>query len=117
MAEPVRIQLSRRKGFRLQDHSLALNGLPAVSVTRGKGRIHGNNFRVEDFDSVEECVSMFAHDLSKFATFHPDKFAAYIRPLVGKNLACVCSLDATCHADVLLAEARDFALYQCREVA
>lgn len=31
---PVRIQLSRRKGFRLQEHSRALNGLPAVKVDR-----------------------------------------------------------------------------------
>lgn len=115
MAEPVRIQLSRCKGFRLQEASLALNGLLAVSVTRGKGRIHGNNFRVEDFDTVEDCVSMFEHDLNKFATFHPDEFAAYIRPLVGKNLACFCRIDAACHADVLLSEARQFALY-CQQV-
>ena len=31
---PVRIQLCRKKGFRLQKHSLALNGLPAVKVDR-----------------------------------------------------------------------------------
>lgn len=32
--KPQRIQLSRRKGFRLQEESLALNGLPAVKVDR-----------------------------------------------------------------------------------
>lgn len=35
MAErPVRLQLSRRKGFDLQALSLATNGLPAVNVAR-----------------------------------------------------------------------------------
>lgn len=114
MAEPVRIQLSRRKGFRLQEHSLAVNGLPAVKVDRTT--IFGNNFAVEDFDTVEDCVNMFEHDLNKFACFHPDKFDIYIRQLIGKNLACWCRLDAACHADVLLSEARQYALY-CEEVA
>jgi hypothetical protein len=31
---PVRIQLSRRKGFNLQEHSRAVNGLPAVNCAR-----------------------------------------------------------------------------------
>jgi hypothetical protein len=31
---PQRIQLSRAKGFRLQQVSMALNGLPAVKVDR-----------------------------------------------------------------------------------
>lgn len=34
MIQPVRIQLSRQRGFRLQEVSLALNGLPAVKVDR-----------------------------------------------------------------------------------
>ncbi|MGE7153115.1 DUF4326 domain-containing protein [Methylorubrum rhodesianum] len=33
-ARPVRLQLSRKKGFDLQAHSRALNGLPAVKVDR-----------------------------------------------------------------------------------
>lgn len=34
MVAPVRLQLSRRKGFDLQAHSLSVNGLPAVRVAR-----------------------------------------------------------------------------------
>lgn len=45
MADPVRLQLSRRKGFDLQALSLATNGLPAVKVTR-PGR-WGNPYPVE----------------------------------------------------------------------
>lgn len=32
--KPIRLQLSRAKGFRLQEHSRAVNGLPAVKVDR-----------------------------------------------------------------------------------
>lgn len=34
MTHPVRLQLSRKKGFYLQVHSLAVNGLPAINVAR-----------------------------------------------------------------------------------
>lgn len=34
MTAPVRLQLSRKKGFDLQAHSSAVNGLPAVNVAR-----------------------------------------------------------------------------------
>ena len=34
MSGPVRIQLRRAKGFRLQETSLAVNGLPCVKVDR-----------------------------------------------------------------------------------
>jgi hypothetical protein len=44
MTQPVRIQLSRRGGFRLQDASRAINGLPAVRVARPS--IWGNPYRV-----------------------------------------------------------------------
>ena len=92
-----------------------MNGLPAVKVDRTT--IWGNNFAVEDFDSVEECVDMFEHDLAKFACFHPEKFATYIKPLIGKNLACWCKIGTPCHAEILLAEAADFQCYLCVEAA
>jgi hypothetical protein len=41
---PVRLQLSRRKGFSLQEHSRAVNSLPAVNCAR-PGRF-GNPFLV-----------------------------------------------------------------------
>jgi hypothetical protein len=41
---PLRIQLSRQKGFRLQEHSLALNGYPAIKVDRTTR--WGNPYRV-----------------------------------------------------------------------
>lgn len=44
MTTPVRLQLSRRKGFRLQEQSLATNGLPAIIVARPS--LWGNPWRV-----------------------------------------------------------------------
>lgn len=53
---PVRIRLSRAKGFNLQAASLAINGLPAVNCAR-PGR-WGNPF---DFRSSEYCWAALAY--------------------------------------------------------
>lgn len=54
MTKPVRLQLSRRKGFDLQALSIATNGLPAVSVARpgkrGTELIEIANFFCEEIE-------------------------------------------------------------------
>lgn len=95
--EPKRIQLSRRKGFRLQEVSQALNGLPAVKVTRpGK---HGNPFKVSGQFTAEDAVRDFRADvegrLASGVGYPLDE-------LRDKNVACFCALDKPCHGDVLL---------------
>lgn len=50
VTKPVRIQLSRKKGFNLQAHSLSVNGLPAVNCARPGP--YGNPF---DFRKSEYC--------------------------------------------------------------
>jgi len=97
---PQRIQLKRAKGWRLQDVSRALNGLPAVKVDRSTQ--WGNDFTIEDCGSAEWAVEMFRHDLDKFSCFHGAKYLCWIEPLRGKNLACWCEPGQPCHADVLL---------------
>ena len=57
LAAPVRLQLSRRKGFDFQQHSLATNGLPAVNVARPGD--HGNPFVVGKHGSQTYCVELF----------------------------------------------------------
>lgn len=129
---PVRIQLSRVKGFNLQAHSRATNGLDAVNVARPFR--WGNPWRVGDqmFDcslaEFRECLSP-ADAVAAFRQsieWHPDAewtpyegsnlrcwggFRPYHRnvktaavELRGKNLACWCPLgdNVHCHADVLL---------------
>ena len=97
MTAPVRLQLSRRRGFDLQAHSRSLNGLAAVVVAR-PGR-WGNPFRIGVDGDRATCVARFA------ARLEAQPHALDLTVLRGRNLACWCSLDGPCHADVLLERA------------
>jgi hypothetical protein len=98
---PQRIQLLRKKGFRLQEVSLALNGLPAVKVDRTTK--WGNPYRVgmyKNFDAAQ-AIAAFEHRLEhEDCVWHLARDAR--KELRGKNLACWCKPGAPCHADVLL---------------
>lgn len=118
MTGPVRIQLSRRKGFRLQEASLAANGLPCIKVDRTTkwGNPHDwRDWREQwpllearpwdgELDRDTWCRAMayeaFAEDLRY------GEIALPLEELAGKNLACWCPLNGglinPCHADVLL---------------
>jgi len=102
MIRAVRLQLSRAKGFSLQAHSRAINGLAAVNVARPS--------RYGNMHHIGWCPNCGAHHTSEEAV---REFAAEIdfmdvkawikETLGGKNLACWCPLDGRpCHADVLL---------------
>lgn len=117
MTQPVRLQLSRRKGFKLQSLSRETNGLQAVKVTRP--HTFGNPFVIgEAVDlamarkwgwwplgnpgfvaaDAAESVRRFRAVLMLDEAIH-----AHVRnELRGKNLACWCKPGALCHADVLL---------------
>lgn len=127
MTKPVRLQLSRRKGFELQAASRALNGLECVKVDRSTGL--GNPFPIHKgtstnsngtkdvwvvgtwtgpalwiCDSREEAVQR-AVDAYRAWITHPsqERLLAKARlALAGKNAACWCGLGRPCHADVLL---------------
>lgn len=107
MTFPVRLTLSRSKGFNLQAHSLAVNGLPAVSVARpGKW---GNPFVIgRSAGESGEIVADAADAVRRFRDMIEEEFAGVNVPLIeavaalrGKNLACWCK-EGPCHADVLL---------------
>jgi hypothetical protein len=118
MFSPVRIRLSRAKGFNLQETSLKLNGLPAVNVAR-PGR-WGNPFKIAPaFESEgvkfpaitrDSAVVLHREWLERSVQTWPEVLA----DLRGKNLACWCGPDEPCHADTLLDLANR---PQCREVA
>ena len=110
IVRPVRLQLSRRKGFNLQALSLATNGLPAVNVSR-RGK-WGNPYPVgEELESIpfidvdyptrhrrtaQQAVECFAEAL-------PYRKDLDVRELRGFNLGCWCKLGAKwCHGNVLL---------------
>ena len=116
MTNPVRLQLSRKKGFNLQAWSHEVNGLPAVMVTRSTR--WGNPFRIGEPVSLPQAarwgwrlhfpdvvcadqdiaVRKFAACVALDDAMHP----AIRRELGGKNLFCWCALGTPCHADVLL---------------
>lgn len=117
---PVRLRLSRAKGFRLQDHSRAVNGLPAVNCARPSK--FGNpftmagcreaGFKGDDAAIAARCVKAFEAwvDSPYWRTNWDgldsqrarDAVLSSMPELRGKNLACYCELDQPCHADVLL---------------
>ena len=79
-ARPVRLRLSRRKGFDLQALSRATNGLPAVNCARpGKW---GNPHTRDNSGSVPVVLRYVCETLPLLD----------VAPLRGKNLACWCSL-------------------------
>src|ERR1700722_14127451 len=127
--KPQRIQLSRAKGFRLQEASLALNGLACVKVDRSTifGNLSACNYAPGGWCSrcspkaTYCCIDKFREYVtsgiegrdSRGATLNVildagagyprrTKLIARLPELRGKNVACWCALDRPCHADVLL---------------
>ena len=123
---PVRLQLSRKKGFDLQKVSREANGLAAYNVARPSE--FGNRFKVERGtilngpragsnvwmidrqatshhftargEALEAAVRMFRAWIGEPPQ---ERFRARAQlTLKGKNLACWCKPGAPCHADVLL---------------
>ncbi|WP_019342926.1 DUF4326 domain-containing protein [Mycolicibacterium conceptionense] len=52
--------------------------------------------------AIEHAVDLFRTYCNVERRDYPDEFAKWLTPLRGHDLACWCSLDAPCHADVLL---------------
>ena len=123
MVAPVRLRLSRAKGFDLQALSRATNGLKAVKVARPGP--FGNPYTLQDAADVFDCRKHSAHEYAVqwfrewietpagAETFDPchvydgmaeghAKIHAALPSLRGKNLACFCAPEFACHADVLL---------------
>lgn len=121
MTTPVRLRLSRARGFSLQEHSRATNGLEAVKVTRPGP--FGNPFTIQQAAEVFDCRRVSAHfhavdwfrqwlnasddafeDMREYCGMKSDRDELFRRlpELRGKNLACFCDLGLACHAEVLL---------------
>ncbi len=111
MTKPIRLQLSRRAGFNLQETSTAINGLEAVHV--GRPGPWGNPFIVGKDGDAAYCVDLYKALLAGFLRVGADpdiaalertrRFVAEnVEELRGKNLACWCKPGAPCHANVLL---------------
>lgn len=88
---PVRIQRSRAKGWRMPDNTVYV-GRPTMwgNYAAVRNGVMEGQFAVDLFRGWVETEASWAW-----------KGRAAI-DLRGKNLACWCSLDVPCHADVLL---------------
>jgi hypothetical protein len=108
--KPRRLQLSRKKGFRLQDHSRSVNGLPAVNVARPSG--WGNRFKIattihtnpaQHFEMTPaRAVRLHRQWIERCLAKYPETMIWALDQLRGRNLACWCAPGAPCHADTLL---------------
>ncbi|TIO63051.1 MAG: DUF4326 domain-containing protein [Mesorhizobium sp.] len=96
---PVRIQLSRAKGWRMPENT--------VSVARPTK--WGNPYRVGAIDArtgeIMDADTAVERFLAK--VLRQGREAEIRRELRGKNLACWCKPGEPCHADVLLKIAND----------
>lgn len=121
VSRPVRLRLSRAKGFRLQEHSRAANGLAAVKVDRSTPWGNPHDWREwrdqwpfpAGWYFEEGCGAELRDDWCRGQA--AEAFVADIKSgeiilrtaeLRGFNLACWCSLVRgslhACHADILL---------------
>ena len=93
--KPIRIQRKRTKGWRMPDNTVYV----------GRGSKWGNYFTIEDYGR-EESIDMFIQYIG-----HPNSPLDFgpedIEQLRGKNLACWCKENESCHADILLAWANE----------
>lgn len=90
---PQRIQRRRTKGWRM----------PESAIYVGRGSKWGNPWRVEDGMSVKGAVWRYRDAAEGRLPFAKVPGVDEIRSeLAGRDLACWCSLDKACHADVLL---------------
>ncbi len=87
LPEPRRIQLSRRKEWRMPPNT--------VKVARPMG--WGNPYRVGD-PGVPDATTA----VTLFRKLVGNRTTGELRALRGKNLACWCPIGAPCHADHLL---------------
>lgn len=87
---PRRLTLSRRKGWRL----------PEGAVVVSRPSRWGNPFPLKDFPDRAAAIDRYR---IWFAAPEQAELRAAVRDeLRGRDLACWCSLDGPCHADILL---------------
>ena len=119
MVNPIRIQRKRTKGWNMQLESVRANGLRCVNVARPtrwgnpwsiKGCIESGCAedseiaRILVVEAFRASVYEYLNSgVCRYNSSDPiENIVNYIHELEGKNLACFCPLDKSCHADILL---------------
>jgi hypothetical protein len=91
--QPRRIQLSRKKGWRMPENTVIVD----------RRSEWGNPYGV----GPEQSAAVVVEKFEAFVMRRPEWIEAARQYLRGKNLACWCKLDAPCHADVWIRLAND----------
>ena len=107
---PKRIQRSRAKGWRMPENTVYVGRPSAWGNPFQVGRLVSfrndsppHDVALFDCRDVEETVAAF-----RWLATQPNRREMIQRELRSKDLACWCSLDQPCHADVLLEIANGF---------
>lgn len=116
--KPIRVQLSRKKGWRM----------PPDTVKVARPGKWGNKFRIGDIvehiappniiemihvRTARDAVDLYADWIEMHLRQHPEIMRPALDELRGKNLACWCPLSEPCHADVLLQIANAPDVWRC----
>lgn len=116
VSEPRRIQLSRRKGWRMPTDTVRVSrpgpwGNPFMAW---KGDVYANPQAVHFVirGSITACAAeafkmwldghLIQAEALEFYRTRRSAILGSLPAIRGKNLACWCRLDTACHADVLL---------------
>ncbi|MDO8277259.1 MAG: DUF4326 domain-containing protein [Burkholderiaceae bacterium] len=97
MTKPVRITLSRAKGWRMPPNTVKVDR----STRWGNPVVVGKPWEGEVVEDITHAVTIFRDGVN--CGCEPFPQAADIQThLMGKNLACWCKQGTLCHADILL---------------
>ena len=114
MNTPKRIQLSRKKGWRMPANTVIVDrrtkwGNPYF-VKKKRSLYHV--FKVTEHGAKKsiglgaktqrEALAIALNKFRKIITYTLRTSPDYLEPLRGKNLACWCKEEAPCHADILI---------------
>jgi hypothetical protein len=91
MSKPQRIQISRKKGWRM----------PVNTVNCARPNKWGNPFKV-GIATPELAVDQFVKHMGLPGDYKIPSMQEALDELRGKNLACWCKIGEPCHADALL---------------
>lgn len=107
MTTPIRVQLSRRRGWRMPPNTVKVDRTTKLGNPYKPGDTIGSHEGGEKIPLTKaDCARLFRDAAITFGFLWDYEDYPTIeeirRELVGKNLACWCGLDEPCHADVLL---------------
>jgi len=97
---PKRIQRKRTKGWRIPKKTIYV-GRPTVWGNPFEVGCNASHFSIEMpvcLETIEDVLRCYRDYVELWLKVSPN----WLAKLKGKDLACWCSLDKPCHADILL---------------